>query len=1014
MGVLRSKKRVEKIGEIHRWRSYFWVCNTDSNTIQYFKNDQAPRPKGVIAARDIADVHATADKHHKFFSLIIKIRGGVQRELKMASRDLRDKWLAAVLRIMRSVRSQDRVHAMTSVVRERVRGCAAQFNFDVEANFDGLKDLQPELFSAYLEGLEAGVSVVRDVLASTAGPRPIERLYVNVIVTPVNAAQTARHADVAAQTAYDPASKSLRLAVTSAPDATGNYTSRTLDVAALKSMLGSTMWRNPQFEGWLTLDRSAQAERERISKLLGVDKFEVTLQWGHDLDADRDADAVRRYMSRFVNARLLLDIYHCVQSLTAADDVATAQGNSVARVGVVSAGECLRRFVTGVGVHIGANDVSAQQPPRLTVSHRMWRDEFLGPAFALTARFRDQVASLDAKPATASKAFDPLRNLEEQLNDVVVHVRVADSCRRFERSVTDALQRVEKPDSVAVAWESFAEAVAKLRLPQFSERKLANVLDQTGEACASRYRAFAAQAGATGQSGLVQRCIRTFKLDFVAVSVQSSSVDWQLAARPPRVAYFDFTETMVFMAASSSGAAVSHESCFDLPFSPLPQLPGLHVNFAVGALHTWFRGYFASPANAVPFPEAADGDDGDDDEDGGGSAASTDESDGDEAGNLAGKERTLEAQVLTEDDAAAMIYDRQGSNVELKAGAETISEGIKRLTAAFPAQRISKHDILRIFVLTLRRLQQLFVPLAAAEGTTTTALGTSGQLGKLTPEAARHLLSEYCEYQATEAYIDDAVRGLTEFDFHEIAAIVMLRLMPSEAVLAMQSRRSILVSGLENTGKTLVINSLRREVRRTFPSIGVTQTVVPFRSWCVHFKELGGRSWEQGTAWRHYIPRAGELQGVVFVVDSARPERLGESQQYMTELLDMPLVEGLPVLLLANGIGTETALSLEEVTARLTFDELCAGRPHAAAGCHVTMATHRPRVDEGLDQGLSWLLKAVDDQCGEVPPLPKCEVSAPSRDASVAAPAAAAVSPPSGAAAAPPPPPPPPAAVPKS
>lgn len=125
---------------------------------------------------------------------------------------------------------------------------------------------------------------------------------------------------------------------------------------------------------------------------------------------------------------------------------------------------------------------------------------------------------------------------------------------------------------------------------------------------------------------------------------------------------------------------------------------------------------------------------------------------------------------------------------------------------------------------------------------------------------------------ATEAY-----------DFACVSEIALTKLLPREALLARLAWRVGLVFGLENTGKSLIINSMQGVARPTVATVGMSQHVVAFEEWVWALNELGGRESFRSN-WRYYVRRMEEVHFLMFVVDVLNVQALREAYQYLKEV----------------------------------------------------------------------------------------------------------------------------------
>ena len=1148
VGYLQSRKIKKAATFGSPWQTHFWIADVDRRSIEFFKHDQALKAKGAMDARDIESVQVSSDKSNKFFHLIIALRSGKARELRMRSREQRDEWLSGVLEMMRSLRSDDRLQSMTALLRHRLRDWRKELGVKaVDANVEQLADIPPVYYPAVIEGLEKGVDLVRGLLqqsGSSLRARDFDTVRLNVWrVEPTSP----RLQEPAAETSFDPIAKQLIVGVLM----TGEPLSARfalIDAAEAAAMLSSTLWRDPSFEGWTTTDRSAKQELEAISRLLGFSShdgdFRISIHWSPG--CDQSSDAVQRYVLDFINAKLLADVHQVIVSVMESQrSAATASSTSTAALGVDpllprnssglllgsvesdSTANCLRRGIVGVSVKIDPHCVKHRYHPTVAVQHRTWAPEdesALNSALAILAPLRRTPswggsgavtagsfasqssvalsAALEglASPDDASKRRrdNMFVDLTNQLVDIVQVVRVADACRSAESRLSTVLP---VSGGVTVAWSTLPNSILYvLAVESVTEaggwttesstdrrgggdddlvrivscpiaptpQQLPELIGRAANVLVDRYARLASSLLAVGLLPTLQACVRSFKVFFSPHPHAVAS-----AAAPDDPATGASTGVIGGSAASALTPLFERgafSECFLLSvLSPAPPLGSSVVNmtssrhspsrigrnrsaggavplannesssleasatntgvvlvrcqdpnatapvdvagsFGMSHLDVWFRGVFSVPANIALATAAKDEDDGVDEQ-----HADEDDDDeydyADEVGEAVAAVRTTEARVLSMTDIVNMIYDSQGADPEMKVEAEGIRTGLDALVAAFPKSKLSRHDLLRVGTVTLKKCRVMFsvfsnspnpanvssssglsssttAQVAVAGGEDDDGASQSSQAAampssasQLRLDAALHLLREYCEFQASEAYIPEAeLRQISTRDdrrghvsFRDVARAILCHLMPAEAVLAMRSRRDVLIVGLENVGKTLIVQHLKGNFAApTFPTMGASTQMATFATWVIGFHEVGGRH-EQRTNWRHFTELCDELHGVVVVLDAARDDVTDELYSYVKDVLKHRKLQWAPMLVLLNNSRVDDCMTPEYVEEALGLPRLCsASRKYRVESCDVTMPQNRAvSWDPGLTNGMQWLCAEMDDLLQQKPVAPK-------------------------------------------
>ncbi|KAG9273007.1 ADP-ribosylation factor 4 [Astyanax mexicanus] len=154
----------------------------------------------------------------------------------------------------------------------------------------------------------------------------------------------------------------------------------------------------------------------------------------------------------------------------------------------------------------------------------------------------------------------------------------------------------------------------------------------------------------------------------------------------------------------------------------------------------------------------------------------------------------------------------------------------------------------------------------------------------------------------------------------------------------------ILMVGLDAAGKTTILYKLKLgEIVTTIPTIGFNVETVEYKNICFTVWDVGGQD-KIRPLWRHYFQNT---QGLIFVVDSNDRERVQESAEELSKMLQEDELRDAVLLVFANKQDLPNAMAVSELTDKLGLQSLRSRTWYVQATC-ATQGT-------GLYEGLDWL-----------------------------------------------------------
>ena len=183
----------------------------------------------------------------------------------------------------------------------------------------------------------------------------------------------------------------------------------------------------------------------------------------------------------------------------------------------------------------------------------------------------------------------------------------------------------------------------------------------------------------------------------------------------------------------------------------------------------------------------------------------------------------------------------------------------------------------------------------------------------------------------------------------------MTRLFPEDVKLSLLQRHHCLLLGLDNTGKSQILNALKNKgFEKTEATIGERTEVVKIDKMLLSISEIGGRG-DVLKHWRSHSKHLQLIHKLAFCVDGANRSRFDQARIYLKDVLQSRHLKDWPLLLIINNQADTS--NEAEICKALKVEKYCkSNRPYKVLTTNVTGAAPlTPEVFAELQKGFEWL-----------------------------------------------------------
>ena len=159
---------------------------------------------------------------------------------------------------------------------------------------------------------------------------------------------------------------------------------------------------------------------------------------------------------------------------------------------------------------------------------------------------------------------------------------------------------------------------------------------------------------------------------------------------------------------------------------------------------------------------------------------------------------------------------------------------------------------------------------------------------------------------------------------------------------------AILILGLDNAGKTTLLNYLVHEDnKKTQPTQGVNGKSIQCCGITLNVYDLGGQKAIR-EYWKYYYE---DIDALIYVVDGSDEGRIAECNESFQELLKEEKLQKIPVLVYGNKADLENCLGPDEIIEKLNMNDIT-GIDWSLYACSALKGTN-------VKDGIKWIFEKL-------------------------------------------------------
>ncbi len=173
---------------------------------------------------------------------------------------------------------------------------------------------------------------------------------------------------------------------------------------------------------------------------------------------------------------------------------------------------------------------------------------------------------------------------------------------------------------------------------------------------------------------------------------------------------------------------------------------------------------------------------------------------------------------------------------------------------------------------------------------------------------------------------------------------------------------SIVILGLENAGKTTLLNTInQKNVPNVRPTLGYNVEIINYKGYKFQTIDIGGQAVFRESVWPHFCTLA---QGIIFVFDIFDKEKFKEAKYWYNQILRWVSNQA-TIIFLANKIDLKTDkvknyLSLEETTELFELEKMVNSPSRSFRIFEISA-----KSELSVSQPITWLLEKLTERVKE-------------------------------------------------